>query len=59
MDKDRVEGLGQQVKGSIKETAGKVTGDRETEAEGRADKLGGKVQETFGHAKDTLRDALK
>ncbi len=59
MDKDRIEGVAQQVKGSIKEAIGKVTGDTQTEAEGKAEKAAGKVQNTVGGAKDTVRDALK
>lgn len=58
MDKDRVEGAGQQVKGAVKETFGKVTGDTKTEAEGKADKAAGKVQNAVGGAKDSARDAV-
>ena len=58
MDKDRVEGVGHQVKGTVKEGMGKVTGDTKTEAEGKAEKTGGKVQNAVGGAKDTARDAL-
>jgi uncharacterized protein YjbJ (UPF0337 family) len=42
-------GEADKVKGSVKETVGKVTGDRRTEAEGKADKAKGK-------AKDAARD---
>ena len=42
MDKDRIEGSAKQIKGSIKEAAGKVTGDSKLEAEGKADKAAGK-----------------
>ncbi len=59
VDENRVEGLGHKVKGSVKEAAGKITGDKQTEAEGAAEKTGGKVQETYGHAKDTVRDTFK
>jgi uncharacterized protein YjbJ (UPF0337 family) len=58
MDKDRTEGIGHQVKGAIKEGVGKVTGDARTEAEGAAEKTGGKVQNAVGGVKDTVRDAL-
>lgn len=58
MDKDRVEGLGHEIKGAVKEIIGKVTGDTATEAEGKGEKIGGKAQGTFGSAKDTVRDAL-
>jgi uncharacterized protein YjbJ (UPF0337 family) len=56
MDKDRVEGVAHQAKGSIKEGVGKVTGDKQTQAEGAAEKAAGKVQNTVGGAKDTARD---
>jgi uncharacterized protein YjbJ (UPF0337 family) len=59
MDKDRSEGIGHQVKGSVKEAAGKVTGDKKLEAEGKGEKLGGKVQNAVGGAKDSIRDATK
>jgi uncharacterized protein YjbJ (UPF0337 family) len=55
MDKDRIKGAGHQVKGRIKEAAGKLTGDTKTEAEGKAEKTAGKVQNTVGGVKDTLR----
>jgi uncharacterized protein YjbJ (UPF0337 family) len=59
MDKDRVEGVGHQVKGAVKETAGKVTGDKKTQAEGAAEKAAGKVQNAVGGAKDSVRDAME
>jgi uncharacterized protein YjbJ (UPF0337 family) len=35
--------------------AGKVTGDSKTEAEGNADQVKGKVQNTVGGIKDSIR----
>ncbi len=58
MDSDRVEGVGHQVKGAVKEVIGKVTGDSKTEAEGAAEKAAGKVQNAVGGMKDTAREAL-
>jgi uncharacterized protein YjbJ (UPF0337 family) len=55
MDKDRIEGSAQQAKGALKEMAGKVTGDAKLEAEGKADKAAGKVQNAVGGLKDILR----
>ena len=55
MDKDRVDGAAHQVKGKIKEVAGKVTGDSKLEAEGTTEKVAGKVQNTIGGLKDTVR----
>ncbi len=48
MDKDRIEGAANQAKGSIKETAGKITGDAKLQTEGAADKAAGKVQNAVG-----------
>jgi len=58
MDKDRVEGSAKQIKGNIKEGLGKLTGDTKTEAEGKADKAEGKVQNTIGGIKDKARELL-
>ena len=59
MDKDRVEGIGNKVKGSLKDAAGKVAGDGKLQAEGKGDKVAGGVQNAFGGAKDAVRDAFK
>jgi len=55
MDKDRIEGSAKQAKGAIKEVAGKVTGDAKLQADGKADKAAGKIQNAVGGIKDTLR----
>ncbi len=59
MDKDRIDGAAKQVKGSIKEAVGKVTGDSKTQAEGVAEKAAGKLQNSVGGVKDAARDAVK
>ncbi len=43
------------AKGKIKEAAGKVVGDAKLEAEGKADRIEGKLQNAVGGVKDTLR----
>jgi uncharacterized protein YjbJ (UPF0337 family) len=55
MNKDRVEGSAKQVKGAVKEAAGKLVGDAKLEADGRADKVEGKVQNAVGGLKDALK----
>lgn len=55
MDKDRVEGSVKQATGVIKETAGKITGDAKLQADGKADKTAGKIQNAVGGVKDALR----
>ncbi len=59
MDKDRIEGIGKQVSGSVKEMVGKVTGDVKIEAEGTAEKSEGKIQNAIGGMKDSAREALR
>jgi uncharacterized protein YjbJ (UPF0337 family) len=58
VNKDQVNGVAKQVKGSVKETAGRVTGNRRTEAEGAAEKAVGKVQKGFGDVKEKVKNAL-
>ncbi|MFZ0693082.1 MAG: CsbD family protein, partial [Alphaproteobacteria bacterium] len=48
-------GAAKQIKGSIKEAIGKATGDAKLEAEGKADKAVGKVQNAIGGLKDALK----
>jgi uncharacterized protein YjbJ (UPF0337 family) len=55
MDKDRVAGSAKQMKGAVKEVAGKATGDAKLRADGKADKLEGKVQNAVGGVKDALK----
>lgn len=55
MDKDRTEGLLDKAKGTIKEAAGKITGDAKLEAEGKADKAGGAVKNAVGGVKDAVK----
>ena len=57
MDKDRLRGAAKEVSGSIKEAAGKITGDRETEAKGKVEKNVGTAQNAFGKVKDAIRNA--
>ena len=58
VDENRVTGALDQAGGAIKEGFGKLTGDKKTEAEGAAQKTGGKVENAVGGAKDTVRDTL-
>jgi uncharacterized protein YjbJ (UPF0337 family) len=55
MDKDRIVGAAKEIKGSVKETIGKVAGDAKLRSDGKADKIEGKVQNAFGGLKDALK----
>ena len=57
MDKQRVEGAADKAKGSLKEAAGKVTGDSKLQAEGKMEKAKGAVKNAIGGAKDAARDS--
>ena len=52
-------GTAKEIKGSVKETMGKATGDAKLQADGKADKVEGKVQNAVGRFKDAVRDVLK
>ena len=55
MDKDRIAGSAKEIKGAVKQLAGKALGDAKLEADGKADKIEGKVQNAVGGLKDTIR----
>lgn len=58
VNKDQAAGVAKQVKGSVKEAAGRMTGNTRTEAEGKAEKAAGKVQKKYGDVKSDVRKAL-
>jgi len=58
MDSQRIKGGLKKATGTIKEKVGQMTGDRETEAEGKAEKAEGKVRSAIGHAKDAVREIV-
>ncbi|MBX3581578.1 MAG: CsbD family protein [Rhizobiaceae bacterium] len=58
VNKDQVKGVAKEVKGSVKQAAGKATGNRSMEAEGAVEKTAGKVQKGFGDAKEKIKRAL-
>ena len=52
MNKDRINGSWEQVKGSVQEAWGKLTHDDLAVVEGDRKQLAGKIQERYGIAKD-------
>ena len=42
------------LKGSVKENAGKLTGDKDLEAEGKADQVKGKLEDAVDDVKDVI-----
>jgi len=59
MDKEHVKGIAEKAKGVIKEKAGKMTGDKKMEAEGKMKKAKGSAHNVAGDVKDAVRDATR
>src|SRR5438094_599400 len=57
MDREHVKGAADKAKGTIKEGAGKLTGDKDMETEGKLDKAKGAAHNAAGNVKDAGRDA--
>jgi uncharacterized protein YjbJ (UPF0337 family) len=57
MDREHVKGAADKVKGAVKDAAGKVTGDRNLQTEGKLDKAKGAAHNVAGDAKDAVRKA--
>ena len=58
MDKDRIEGKLDDVKGRVKRQVGEWTGDKDAQAEGTLDQAKGKAQNAWGKMKDAARESL-
>lgn len=54
--KDKAENKLDELKGQGKESAGRASGDRDLEAEGKGDQAGAKVKNAGEHVKDAVRD---
>ena len=59
MDCEHVKGAADKAKGAIKDTAGKMMGDKKMQAEGKFDKAKGEAHNVAGDVKDAVRDASK
>jgi uncharacterized protein YjbJ (UPF0337 family) len=55
MNDDRIRGAVDEALGSAKRHLGKLTGDTETEVEGAAQQIKGKVESAIGKLKDGLK----
>jgi uncharacterized protein YjbJ (UPF0337 family) len=54
MNKDRIVGAAKQAKGTVEEAAGKLLGDAKLVADGKADKIEGKIQNAAGSVTDEV-----
>ncbi len=59
VDKQRIKGSAEEMKGGLKDTAGKALGDKKLQGEGKADKTSGSIRNAVGSAKDAVKDAFK
>ena len=57
MDREHVKGAADKAKGAVKEGAGKITGDKQLQNEGKIDKAKGAAHNAAGDVKDAARDA--
>ena len=59
MNRDELEGKGEQLKGKVKQAAGDLADDERLHDEGVADEAAGNVQEGFGRGKRKLGEAIE
>ncbi len=59
MNKERIKGAAEKAMGSVKDTAGKLTGNTKLQAEGKLDKAKGRVRSAVGNAKDAARESSR
>jgi len=59
MNKDTVKGTADDVAGRVKRQVGEWTGDTDTQVEGAAQQVKGKIEKAWGNVKDATRDAQK
>ena len=57
-NKDEIKGKGKQISGTIKDKAGELINSRKLEAEGEAERVAGKFQETSGKARRKTSEAI-
>jgi uncharacterized protein YjbJ (UPF0337 family) len=55
MDREHVKGTAKKVTGAVKDKTGKLTGDKELQAEGKMDKAEGSAHKVAGDVKDAVK----
>ncbi|AZO58296.1 MAG: CsbD family protein [Mesorhizobium sp.] len=58
VNRHQVAGIAKQVKGRLKQAAGKATGSRRLQVEGMSERIAGRVRKAYGDVKDKARKAL-
>jgi uncharacterized protein YjbJ (UPF0337 family) len=59
VNKDQTEGRVKEVKGTVKEVAGKLLGDEKLETKGKVQRIVGEAQAKFGDVKQDVKESLK
>lgn len=59
MSEEKFDAKLDQASGQVKETVGKATGDKRTEAEGKSEKAAGKAKEFVNDVKETIDGAVE
>ena len=59
MDREHIKGTAEKAKGIIKDTAGKVSGDKKLQSEGKLDKAKGSAHDVAGDIKDAVKENSK
>jgi uncharacterized protein YjbJ (UPF0337 family) len=59
MNKDQVQGRVDRTVGAVKEMAGKAVGNERLTSEGQAEQAVGKVQASYGDAKEDVKNHAK
>ena len=59
MNKDQVKGAIKDAAGKVQEEAGKLIGSEDQQIKGINKQVSGKIQKTFGDAKEVVKDVIK
>ena len=59
MDREHVKGAADKAKGAVKDAAGKLTGDKKLQSEGKMDKAKGAAHNAAGDVKDAVKNATE
>lgn len=58
MNKDQIKGKAKQIKGTLKNETGKLTGNKPLEREGARENLAGDIQQRYGDVKQSVKDSI-
>lgn len=59
MNKDQVKGAVKNIAGKVQEEAGKLAGNQDQQVKGLGKQIAGQAQKSYGDAKEVVKDAFK